>query len=694
MLRDAPEAPEVFERFMRQAIQKILSCQDAQTFLSWAAGQQLPSPVREDADPKILRSLAVVMGRALWNATPLPRNGYLPEPLPDLGRNAPCPCGSGAKFKRCCGGVPLPAHLEPEAVWLIAWDAMKGSQRKEALASGNIPPEVVMGLAHGHMEEGAPKKALALLEPLFEGDLRRRSDRWAPAVEMVAEAHASLGHRRKESDFLERIAREGHGRIRAAACQRMAILSAGFGEQEEAWRWLGEAASLAPEDPDVALTEITLLFQDGQFEKASARAAFWRKKLARSEESSGRLLDFLSQTVRDPEGTFLSMKDGPAGFMVQRLLRWAKKLEGRALPRYRVEAPVPLDVESPEGIAALAEKYRAMGYSEAEAEGEAERASRRIRAQRAEAEEREHRDGREEFSEFGLACPDRLDEVEELWEEVRPWGKPVLTSDIPSDDDLIWDPDEEDDWIEFIETHPDAFDSMEILDDLSSAARVAEEDSIPGGAELSQILLKRGTSIAEAALSGMPPGATLPWSLLENRPALRLLVRRAGATELQEGWEAAFPLYERVLALNPNDNHGLRQRIVNESLRRGSDAQALALADRYPDDAMAETTLGRALALFRLGRREEASEALKKAATDLPIVLKMLLGKDPKPAPMRGFTFRWGSREQAWAYYEEMGEVWAETPGARDWLLEQASAFSKKPPRKKPREEPVLPMGP
>lgn len=30
-----------------------------------------------------------------------------PRPFPQVGRNDPCPCGSGKKYKRCC----LPKHL-------------------------------------------------------------------------------------------------------------------------------------------------------------------------------------------------------------------------------------------------------------------------------------------------------------------------------------------------------------------------------------------------------------------------------------------------------------------------------------------------------------------------------------------------------------------------------------------------------
>jgi len=31
---------------------------------------------------------------------------------PKVGRNDPCPCGSGKKFKKCCGG-DIPSHVEP-----------------------------------------------------------------------------------------------------------------------------------------------------------------------------------------------------------------------------------------------------------------------------------------------------------------------------------------------------------------------------------------------------------------------------------------------------------------------------------------------------------------------------------------------------------------------------------------------------
>jgi uncharacterized protein YecA (UPF0149 family) len=44
-------------------------------------------------------------GTFSWREDFLPSQpGSLQEPPKKWGRNAPCPCGSGRKFKKCCGG--------------------------------------------------------------------------------------------------------------------------------------------------------------------------------------------------------------------------------------------------------------------------------------------------------------------------------------------------------------------------------------------------------------------------------------------------------------------------------------------------------------------------------------------------------------------------------------------------------------
>ncbi len=72
-------------------------------------------PFKEPIDGKkrddlIIASAAGVMRMHAYFLTQ--RNAYLPEtgtfirPRQKVGRNAPCPCGSGKKYKRCCGRDP------------------------------------------------------------------------------------------------------------------------------------------------------------------------------------------------------------------------------------------------------------------------------------------------------------------------------------------------------------------------------------------------------------------------------------------------------------------------------------------------------------------------------------------------------------------------------------------------------------
>lgn len=40
--------------------------------------------------------------KVIW---PSSSGAPLPRHVAKIGRNDPCPCGSGKKFKRCCGGA-------------------------------------------------------------------------------------------------------------------------------------------------------------------------------------------------------------------------------------------------------------------------------------------------------------------------------------------------------------------------------------------------------------------------------------------------------------------------------------------------------------------------------------------------------------------------------------------------------------
>ena len=55
-----------------------------------------------------------------------------------IGRNAPCPCGSGKKYKKCCGTKPVQAEGSSEIEGLKPAIRMKGGVRFDPYSGGYI----------------------------------------------------------------------------------------------------------------------------------------------------------------------------------------------------------------------------------------------------------------------------------------------------------------------------------------------------------------------------------------------------------------------------------------------------------------------------------------------------------------------------------------------------------------------------
>jgi hypothetical protein len=279
-------------------------------------------------------------------------------------------------------------------------------------------------------------------------------------------------------------------------------------------------------------------------------------------------------------------------------------------------------------------------------------------------------DERDDGTPCVLVAPPALGVVEADWHVVYPIGKPYSVSPAPPADEDPWDPDIEDRWMSFLERHPEAFDSIDILDDLICAVDMHPAAGVlytVGG--LQQPLVERAVrilrrAVAEQIGSSAQGTVTLPWLDTANRPALRCL-HAAHAFAGQRGDPVRAREYaELLLQLNPGDNHGVRAELMNLLLRAGDDEAALALAARFPDDMLAETPYGKVLALVRLGRSHEAVAAAQIAAERLPEVRRFLLREKAGQPEIKEFGIRIGGKDQAWIYREDMRTVWLETPEA------------------------------
>jgi hypothetical protein len=82
---------EALLRLLESAVGELLRRQDSDAFLSWMQSQapeRFPE-IFSGMDERVVQPLALELGRQIWNATPLPRNGFKPLPLPLPGDQDP-----------------------------------------------------------------------------------------------------------------------------------------------------------------------------------------------------------------------------------------------------------------------------------------------------------------------------------------------------------------------------------------------------------------------------------------------------------------------------------------------------------------------------------------------------------------------------------------------------------------------------
>lgn len=631
--------PQRMEQLILAAVRRIAADADLKRFLAWAR-TAIPEylGLEDDLSADEAARLCTLLGIALWNATPRPELGYRLDPLPTPTTLGPCPCGSGARYRDCCEPYgPLP-ELPPELVWELMLGELPEAGIQEALRQGAVPEVLYGRVAERWLDQDRPGRAVALLEPLFTaGQLAARDARFELALDLLCDAYDALDHWKKKQALLLRVTEDGERALKAAAWQRFGTMFIDDGDFEYAREAFIQAQREAPDSPGTALLELTLLAAQHQDDHARARARFWLQRFRRGGDADPRLLDFLALAAEDPQGALIATQIDTLDPPLLLLRDWVAALAARAPQPYRIEPLPNPDAAPADGQLALFPPELlppAPEHAGAGAVG-------------------------------ALLAPPALRALEAGWRRLFPSGKPYGTLLGPADEGAAW---ADDDWIAFLIAHPEAADSLDVLDDLATVLAERPELGLPWFARALLVpLLARAERIIEAtaAHTGVD---RLPWADERNRPALRLLVR-AWRWHADAGDDTGAGLrMERLLALNPRDNHGVRAALMNHYLRGHQDELALDLARRFPTDSLADLAYGEVLALYRLGRQETAAQALRAAVGRLPRIPGYLLRKRVKrPALMAGGP-RPGGDDQAWRYREAMRDVWEAEPGLLAWM--------------------------
>ena len=662
-------SPLDFERLMPDAIKQILRDEDPQRFLGWIQKHLseydtgLATELMHSKEMRI--ALSATIGRAIWNATPLPGNNFKPNPLPAPGRNDMCFCGSGKKHKHCCANAPDVLSLDTEDLWPIIAEQLPKKVFEQAIKEQRIPVTTLLLLADDYLHEDKPRKGIKLLEPLFVAPIKKTDERYDYALNTLCNLYDACNFWKKKTDLLDRITNTvPRSPLRAGAWQRLACISIDAGDTDGAWQAFRQAQRDDPNNEGIALLEVQLLIGENQPERAQERAQFWIKRLQRNGATQDDpQLGFLMAVADDPMQAMNTIGMEMSGDTGLALQHWLKRVADRPSPVYNTSCDA--DEGEDGGVDALRKRLRGMGIPPEQLEEALKTFEQELKRE----PDDEDVAPDEPLDSLALTPPATLLELENEWHDIFPLDKPFSTHEEPFEAVDVWHPDIENVWMTFLEEHPEAFDSLDILDDLATALNQHAHFNTPWLDEmLLGPILARSVAIIQRAMqnSAVPPA--LSWLLMENRPALRSLVRLGGLYQRNDQQEMAMGILRYVLTLNPKDNHGFRTLMINDLLRHNDNDGAVALAEQYVDDMHADIIYGHALALYRLAQEKEARDVLGSAMERLPKVVRYLIRKRIRQPKVDSQGIRVGGDDQAWLYREDMRDVWEGTPGALAWL--------------------------
>jgi tetratricopeptide (TPR) repeat protein len=171
------------------------------------------------------------------------------------------------------------------------------------------------------------------------------------------------------------------------------------------------------------------------------------------------------------------------------------------------------------------------------------------------------------------------------------------------------------------------------------------------------------------------------WGVLETRPYMRARLGLANMLNRMNRRDEALAHYREMLRLNPNDNQGVRDIVLDLLLQLQRDEHARELIEQYQDNWTAVWLYSRALLLFRKdGASAHANKALAAALEENPFAPDYLTGRKRIPNRLPGLI-GWGEESEAIAYAADHLNHWRVTPGAVEWLAEQ-SQTRRKPARR------------
>lgn len=162
------------------------------------------------------------------------------------------------------------------------------------------------------------------------------------------------------------------------------------------------------------------------------------------------------------------------------------------------------------------------------------------------------------------------------------------------------------------------------------------------------------------------------WGLLETRPFMRAMMQLADGYRQtgKQGCGRAMEIFEEMLELNPNDNQGVRYKLVDCYLAQKLYPKAGQLLKKYPNESMAVFNWARVLYAYVTQGEKAAEKAIQRATQQNPFVLAYLSGKKRLPRTQPDY-YSPGDKSEAIFCVDTIKESWKNHPEVKQWLAQR-----------------------
>ncbi|WP_106477047.1 SEC-C domain-containing protein [Phytohalomonas tamaricis] len=556
-------------------------------------------------------ALAQALAPELWNQTPLIRLDFNCEPLARPDPDEPCWCDSGLRFNQCCGHVELPGAIPPHLMWMLSLKSWKGPMLRRALNSCRVPAQSLLEAGIIGAETGQLGRAQIILEALFQcPDWNHLPEQSEPAFELLTNLYQERGFSRKKAALFDNAVDHGPPFLRGAALERLCLMYLDSDDLNNARETFLHALQTIPNSPALAYIETMLLLHEGHGEEARERANFWWRRLSKRDDIEPEQLDFLATLAENPAAALAEQMIYSEEELAEPLAIFQEQLT------YLEDAP-------PLALAVNAKGY--LEYQQSDIDSAY-------------------------YSAWQHVFSSTVDKDSALGLNNDPWFNAR-------------------EWLGELCLHPSWLSSPPVTQELAMSL-TSRFGNLPWMVKpFFEPLVQRFDQWLGHIEARQKP---FLWDDGDNAIVFRLGLALVIGMERGDR-RRSRELAERLLKLDDEDNLGLRELVLEQLLREDRNIEALKLIESIEESGDDDRRwlgllIGRALALFRLSRRDEARQALENVQAANAHVLSLLINENPRREPLSDDAPSPGSRAEAWQYRILMRDQWVTTQGALEWL--------------------------